>query len=369
MGFSVLASSGAEGERWRAFVDALPPDVRDLHFLPEYVRVYEKSQQVTGYLACWSGSDGCVIQPFMVRPLNGLPFLAARNLSDRYFDLSSPYGFGGPLATTSSPAVQARLFEGFDRSFAEYCRAQGFASEFCCLHPLLSNHRLAARSDSIAVRCEKSVAVIDLTMDERELWRRMSRGHKSSVNKARRNGVRITQVTPDESNLRAFSRLYFATMERHHAAQKWYFPDTHFEDCVRELTSRRVALFFAEVGGTVAAASLVLHEGDIAYYHYGASAGEYSSLRPSTYLMFETALWAKRAGKLCYHLGGGLTGASNDTLMQFKSGFNSDLTPLYVYGRVHDQSIYRALCDLKREYEAATGDQIADPGYFPLYRR
>src|SRR5688572_28053408 len=124
MEFSVLKSTGADGERWRVLSERLPPRLRDLHFLPEYVRIYEKSQRIAGYLACLNSDDGYVIQPFVVRPLNGLSFLAARNLPDQYYDIASPYGFGGPVASALSPMAEKGLFKEFDRRFTDYCRTQ-----------------------------------------------------------------------------------------------------------------------------------------------------------------------------------------------------------------------------------------------------
>ncbi len=169
------------------------------------------------------------------------------------------------------------------------------------------------------------------------------------------------------ANLAVFSRLYFATMDRHHAEQKWYFQDTHFADCVDKLTPHRAALFFAEAGGEVAAGGLVLHDENTAY-HYAGSDERYFSLRPTNCLVYETILWAKRAGKLCYHLGGGLTDAANDMLPLFKTGFGPDTKPLYVYGRIHDDSVYKTLCELKRAHRKGRRFSGDESGLFSTRR-
>lgn len=369
MEFKVLTTSGADGDCWRGLVNRLDPAMRDLHFLPGYARIYEKCHGFEGRLACYGDGDSYVIQPFMVRTLNSLPFLAAQGAQEPFRDIASPYGYGGPLARAPSPAAAMRLFEKFDRHFTAYCRNRKFASEFCCLHPLLENHELAVHSPTIEIRFEKPIVSIDLTQDEAELRRQLSRGHKSGINRARRGGVRIVQVPPDASNLALLARLYFATMDRHDAAQKWYFPSAHFSDCVAELGQAQVALFFAEAGAEVAAACLILHDSNVAYFHYGGSDERHLPLRPVNYLMHEITLWAKRAGKLCYHLGGGVTGAPEDGLLQFKSGFSPERKPLYVYGRVHDEAAYQTLCDYKREHESAVGARMTVRDYFPLYRR
>ncbi|MEO8441105.1 MAG: peptidoglycan bridge formation glycyltransferase FemA/FemB family protein [Betaproteobacteria bacterium] len=369
MKFTVLETGGADGGRWRALVERLEPRWRDLHYLPEYASIYERAYGYRARLAWFGDDDQYVIQPFAVRPLDGLPFLAAAGVKGRYFDIASIYGYGGPAWRAPSPAAADELFDGFDRDFTEYCRIEKFASEFCCLHPILENQTIVARAASIEPRFEKPIVAIDLSPGEEVLWRNLSKGHRSGISKARRSGVKISQVPVDARNLAVFSRLYFATMDRHHAEQKWYFRDTHFTDCVDSLTPHRVALFFAEADGGVAAAGLVLHDENTAYYHYAGSDERYFSLRPTNCLVYETMLWAKRAGKLCYHLGGGLTDATNDMLPLFKTGFGPDTKPLYVYGRVHDDSVYKTLCDLKRAHETTAGSAVTNPDYFPFYRR
>lgn len=228
---------------------------------------------------------------------------------------------------------------------------------------------MAASSPSIAPLIEKSVVVIDLRYDERALWGQLNRGKKSGINKARRSGVTIRQVAPEPVNLQLFSRLYRATMERHNAAPKWFFETSHFADCVAELGEPKTALFFAEVAEEVAAAVLVLLDETVAYYHYAGSDARYSALRPANLLVYETALWAKRMGRLCYHLGGGLTAGTEDTLTRFKSGFSPEARPLYVYGRIHDETTYRALCEFKREHEKKAAAPVIEQDYFPFYRR
>jgi hypothetical protein len=366
MEFTVLKAHGADAERWLRLVERLEPLYRDIHFLPQYLRIYEQSQGVSPRLAYYGDGESYVIQPYVVRPLTRLPFIEQAGL--QCSDIASVYGYGGPVWRAHADAAES-LFASFDCHFREHCKVEQYASEFCCLHPLLANRAMAATSSSIAPTMEKSVVVIDLRLDEGALWSQLNRGKKSGVNKARRSGVTIRQVEPDAANLKCFSSLYRATMARHNAAPKWHFEPPHFAACVSELGETRTALFFAETGGDVAAAALVLLGETVAYYHYAGSDSRYSALRPANLLVYETALWAKRLGRLCYHLGGGLSANTEDTLARFKSGFSPEARPLYVYGRIHDETTYNVLCELKREHEKKTAATVIEPNYFPFYRR
>jgi len=251
----------------------------------------------------------------------------------------------------------------------DWCASRHIASEFCSLHPLLDNLDLVAGWRDVAARPEKRVAWIDLTHDEAALWRAVHRGHRSSIQRARREGVAIERVPPDAVHFGEFERLYDLTMRRRQAAQRWRFPAGYFRDCARLLGAERVALFFARSGSAVASAYFLLHDEGIAYYHFGGSDDASFELRPNNLLLYETALWAKRAGKRAYHLGEGVTAADDDSLLRFKSGFGSAHATLYTYGRVHDRSAFERLCELKLRHERATLGRVLETGYFPLYRR
>lgn len=369
MEFRVLTAGSEHRKLWSGLVHRLPAERRDLHFLPEYGLIYHDAYGHEPRLACLEDADNFVIQPFVKRSLNQLPFLLDQGITEPYFDIANAYGYGGPLCldpdATGSPALLAR----FNDSFSAWCAEQHIASEFCCPHPLLRNHQLVAGWPGVKALPQKPVAYLDLTLAEDELWRAVNRGHRSSIQRARKAGVRIERVAANASNLADFERLYASTMDRHQAAGRWYFPANYFHSCVERLGPDRTSLFLASSGNTVASAHLLLHDFGVAYYHFGGSDDAFFSLRPNNLLLYETALWAKRSAHRIYHLGGGVTSSSNDNLLRFKSGFGGSAVPLYTYGRIHDKATYDRLCELKLGHERAARNPAAPADYFPLYRR
>jgi len=260
------------------------------------------------------------------------------------------------------------LFQDFDPRFKEYCLRKRIASEFVSLHPLLGNRKYIPDDSTLRPCRQKEVVFLDLSLSTDEIWLEINRGHRSSINKARKNGVRIEKVEPTAENLETFKKLYYQTMKRTRAAEKWYFPQEYFSHCFECLGKDRASLFLAFVDDMPASAYLVLHAFSTAYYHFGGSDEQYYEHRPNNLLMFETALWAKRAGFSRYHLGGGVTSSPEDSLFRFKSGFSKSAATLYTYQRVHDEEIYNYLCQLKKQYEVSINDENQSD-YFPLYRR
>ena len=101
MGFEVLSAEGESSRRWTALVNNLPVQRRDIHFLPEYGRIYRDSYGYEPLLAVYSHSDQYIIQPLVRRPLGGLPFLAGATDAAAYWDIANPYGYGGPVSSAA----------------------------------------------------------------------------------------------------------------------------------------------------------------------------------------------------------------------------------------------------------------------------
>ncbi len=369
MQFSLLSMSAEESDRWSSYVRKLEPEDRDIHFLPEYGRIYQKTYGYEPYLACYEDGEDFVIQPFVKRPLDGLPFLRGHGTGERYVDISNAYGHGGPLCRCDDPDRARRLLREYDRYFRAYCVENKIASEFTSLHPLLDKQRVLLDLNLVSATRQKEIVYVDLAVPEEEIWGGLRKGHKSSVKKARKSGVSVGKVEPTSENLGILNRLYYDTMERNRAADRWYFPKEYFADCCEQLGKERVSLFVAYVGSVPAAACILMHAFDTVYYHFSGSDERFFGLCTNNLMVYEAILWAKQKGYKRFFLGGGVSSSSQDSLFIFKSGFSEKRASLYTYGRVHHSQTYEYLCSLKRAHEKATLGSELKSDYFPLYRR
>ena len=175
MGFEVLSAEGEGSQRWTALVNNLPVQRRDIHFLPEYGRIYRDSYGFEPLLAVYSHGDQYIIQPLVRRPLSRLPFLAHAADAAAYWDIANPYGYGGPLSSADDPAVGYTLYQRFAEAFAAWCDAENLASEFASLHPFMEDHQRRLIGETFTLRHEKDVVLIDLSQGDESVCRRQSR--------------------------------------------------------------------------------------------------------------------------------------------------------------------------------------------------
>lgn len=370
--YSALATSDPA---WAGLLRRLPPAQADVHFLPGYARIYERTYGVEAGLSVWSEGEHFAAMPFILRPLDALPFLKEQGRMG-FLDAATPYGYGGPVFRAEGPEHARELVARLDRAHLEHLAGRGAATEFLCLHPLLANHE-PLLALGLPAEPRKRVAVADLLPDEAALWAGLNRGNKSSINKARRAGVRVERAEPTPELLALFESMYRATMARQGAAERWLFPDGYFARCAEELGPGCLFFLARTADGRAASCFQVLLHGPTAYYHFAGTDEAFFHLRPNNLLMWEVMLACKALGCAALHLGGGVSEDEGDSLMRYKLGFTRRTEVLHTLGRVVRADVYEELCGLKRGHERRTLgpeqaralDASPGGGYFPLYRR
>ncbi len=362
---SFFSTSGEDLIKWQNIIRKFSDEEMDIHFTPEYSRIYELTYGQKSFLAFFGDERDFIISVFMRSTINNLPFLMNHRELPSFFDIESVYGYGGPLAkfTSTNTDTKKSLYSDYLKEFHNYCSENNIVDEYIRFHPLLQNHVQYGEYGGGDLFEVKPIVYLDLRKSNEKLWSEMCRGHRSSVNKARRLGVKISVNDPDKLNLEIFQTLYNETMDRHEADEIWQLTPEYFNNCVNCLGKEHVKIINAEYEDRVIASYFIIHGYQTAYYHFGGSREEVFSLRANNLLLFEIALWAKSEGYRWFHLGGGIK--PDDGVYRFKSGFSATTVPLFSAKTIHIPQTYEYLCQLR---EDSSYRKKSNPQYFPAYK-
>jgi hypothetical protein len=279
-------------------------------------------------------------------------------------DAISPYGYPGPLLKvgSSQPDREGFLDEAIS-SMKREMAGQGVCSAFVRLHPLLTSFQESLARHGELVRHGETV-VIDLSLSDEELWRQTRKGHKSEINKLKREGFSAEMDSP-WTYLPTFVRLYNETMERVRAEDYYFFNEDYFLG-LRDALADHMHLCVVKDGDDLAAGSLFVECCGIVQYHLSASSAVHSRL-PATKLIIDfVRSWAKKRDNKLFHLGGGVGGKA-DSLFAFKAGFSKRRATFATWRLVFDQGVYDAAC---QAWQTCTGTlPNGSDGFFPAYRK
>lgn len=341
-----------EKEKWNEEVKSM--DNRDVYYFVDYCCLYQMLGDGDPYLFVYEEDEGKrkIIYPFLKRPIK------SGFLSERYFDITTPFGYGGPLSNSSDRA----FIRTFREMFNAFCQEEKIVTEFIRFHPLLRNEDIM--QPFVNVQFVRDMVFIDLRKEPEDIFRSMSKSNRNRVRKARKEGLFHKVLETDEAliHLDHFVAMYYETMDRNDASRHFYYPKEYFVRLLTDLAPqvKMAAVFYKE---KMVTADLILCEGDFIHCHVNAGDPDYFSMGANALLNCETALWGRRHGYQYVYLGGGYT--DGDSLFTFKRRFNpTGIIPYYIGTKVHHQPVYRELVHLWKKH-----NKELNTSFFPLYRQ
>jgi hypothetical protein len=314
------------------------------------------AQQEGGRAVAFLAQEGLhhFFVPLVFRPLP-VEFALAESLQDAI----SPYGYGGPLANTEDAAFLSAAVDALVAGLRE----RGVVSAFVRLHPLLPLARAPLEAGGMVVSTGETVA-IDLTLSPEELWRQTRSGHRSEINKMRRNGY-VPEMVSVQEYLPTFEMIYAQTMQRVGATEQYLFPHDYFLG-LHEALGERLHLCVVRIEGEIACAALFSECCGIVQYHLSGVRNEFVSYHPAKILLDYVRGWAKARGNRLLHMGGGV-GGRRDSLFEFKAGFSELYVPFYTWRVIADPVLYALLVRAWRCRSQAEVESLE--GFFPAYRK
>lgn len=335
-------------EEWDAIVRSF--EDYDVYSLSGYVKAFQIHGDGLPMLFYYEGKNIRGINVVMKRDVATDPHLAGKVEKDEWFDIITPYGYGGWLIEGEGDMAP------LDKVYTQYCREKNIVCEFVRYHPMWDN----------AYRMEQMYQVIylghtiamDLT-DEETIWSNIISKNRNMIRKAEKNGIVILKGR-DLEYFMAFKEMYNATMNKD-AAEDYYFFDDPFYESIRNDLCDNAVVFLATYEERPIAGSIMIYANGRLNYHFSGSDIKYRSLAPTNLILYEAAKWGSENGMKSLHLGGGL-GSQEDSLYKFKKAFYKGEPRQFAIGKKKF---------LPEKYDELNTCRAGDPGssFFPEYRR
>jgi len=319
----------------------------DVYYSQEYVSLFAEAQNGAPEAVYYEDEDGRVFYPYIKRKIE---------LMEGYFDIITPYGYGGPVLE-GKPCV----IKGFYNEFREHCLNNNIVTETIGLHPLIKNDEYIR--NVMDVDLIRKTTAVDLTSSLEEIRINYSSNNKRNIKRAKKEGVTVF-VSSSNGDIETFIDLYKETMNRNKASSFYYFNPSYFYRQMEETELSKPYLLLAQYNGEIIGGVLIIIGKEYAHYHLGASKTEYLSLRPNN-LLFDTMIeFCKSFGLKVLHLGGGYV--DNDSLFKFKTSFTNNLTFHYFLGKniIDDKRYIELTLKVKNDNQF---DNKRD--FFPIYRK
>ena len=335
-----------QAEQWDLVVKSFRE--YDVYWLSGYVKGFQIHGDGEPLLFFFEDGQTRGINVVMKRDIADEKFFAGKIPKKKYYDFSTPYGYGGWI-------IEGTETEELFAAYESWCFKNSIISEFVRFHPMLKNHKVCKSFYEVIQLGE--VIHIDLTSPT-VIRDNMIRECRNRIRKAENNGILIYNGQSQEI-YETFRKIYNCTMDAVNADQ-YYYLDEKFCQSVLEDLSGNAQVFYAVKDNIVIAASIILTANGRMNYHFSGRLQEFSRWAPMDLLLYKVALWGYANDYKTFYLGGGV-GSKEDGLIKFKRKFyKGKSNRFYIGEKIYDKDKYFELLSLR--------DNIVDSGFFPKYR-
>lgn len=319
----------------------------DLYFDENYGKLYEKIENGKAEIFKFECDDGIISNQFI-----------KRNIPDNkeYFDIITPYGYGGPVINELA-GNKERLLEEYEKSFSNYCKENKVVSEFVRFHPIVKNYLDFEKMYNAKYMRKTLITKLD---EENVIQNQFSKSTRKNIRQVLNKGITY-RITEKPTNLEVFKKVYYSTMDRNNATDYYYFDDEYFNNILKFYKDNIILIEAIYEDKTIASGLYFIYN-KIIHIHLSGTLSEYLYLSPAYILRYGITLWGIENKYKLIHHGGGRSNSENDSLYLFKRNFARIYdTDFYIGRKIWNEQVYKELCKMK--------DVDENEEFFPAYRK
>ena len=311
-------------EKWNDYLELFPSDYVDIYYREEYVKLYSSNIDKALCIVCTSG-DKIALMPFLRRTIY------------EYYDFETAYGYSGPIFNDRDEKWINDSLGAMQKCFKD----NGYICGFIRFHPLLCNAKICC--EYINVLYDRRTIEVSTVPSKEDIWsNQITSKNRNMIRKAEKNGLKYTADSNYES-IKDFIGLYEKTMTRLDAEVFYYFDNNYYSNFVKYIADSGF-LGVVRLKDKIVGAALFMQSGKYGHYHLAGSDRDYASLGINNFLLWNTIIEMKNRGVEQFHLGGGTSDDSNDSLLKFKKTFSRTEKEFYIGKWIFDESVYNQIC-------------------------
>jgi len=323
-----------------------------IYYSYEYLIYYENEHHKLKYFLLEEDGIPIILMPFYIRDITS-------NLEDNYnyFDVITPYGYGGPLFDLKYTDVLAFFWKKAD----EWYKNNNVISEFVRFS--LTENYVGYTGELVHTLTNIKGTIFS---DQDKQWKNFVPKVRNNYRMALKSDLTFSSICGEkiiEKDIIDFHKIYIETMERNNADERYFFKLDYFKNLIFQNIDNFSIIFVSKEGVRISTELLICWS-DTIYAFLGGTKEEFFKYRPNDFLRVEVIKWASEKNIAFYVLGGGMV--DNDGLFKNKKAlFPKDNNPIFYTGRkILNQKVYNELTK-----KHANSLEIDESSFFPKYRQ
>ncbi|QXP55256.1 GNAT family N-acetyltransferase [Cellulophaga sp. HaHa_2_95] len=319
----------------------------NIYYNYEYMAYYENNLERLSYFILKKEGVPIIIMPFFIRQID-----SNIEFSNTFYDVVTPYGYGGPLFNEEFKNYLGYFWKKVDAWYSQ----NNIVSEFV-------RFSLRQNSENYTGNLEQTLTNVRglILEDQEKQWQNFVPKVRNNFRTAEKNNLAFVAKIGSNISLNdisEFHSVYIDTMKRNNASEIYFFSLEYFQNLIFS-NAQNFSIVFTEKDGVVISTELIIFWKDTMYAFLGGTRGDYFHLRPNDFLRVNIIKLASELKFKYYVLGGGRV--DGDGLYKSKkSFFPKDEDPIFYTGRKIINSLVYS--QLTQEHTSI------NTSFFPAYR-
>lgn|SRR5699024_5023228 len=322
----------------------------DIYFTKEYAKVNELIENGEAKFFEIKSKNGHITHSAIKREIQ------TKIGGEKYYDLITPYGYGGPIIHDYSNKQQ--LIKEFNECFGIYCNNNNIVSEFVRFHPVFQNYQ--EMKDVYDVTYMRQTVGTDFKKFEDTFQNEFSRTARTKVRKRLRDDRFSFHIDRGFENVEDFVDIYNQTMDRHNASHFYYFNKEYFY-ALKDKLQKNVLTISVKFEDEIIAMGLYFLSGNVIHDHLNGTNPDFLEYSPAYLLKYASMKWGVENGYSLIHYGGGVSNTEDDPVLHFKKRFSKHTEfEFHIGKKIWNNEVYERLCESR-------GVDV-NGSFFPAYR-
>lgn len=317
--------------KWQNLISSFHTDFQDIYFKPEFLLMCskEKSEPLMYF---YEEGNNFWCYSFLKNQIDN-NLIHCEN--DSFYDIETPYGYGGPLSNSNEP----KFLKNAQHNFFEWCNTNNIVAEFVRFHPIIKNQKYYNNLDSV----ELNRLTISYSFQDRESINvNYDSKTRNMIKNFKKNNLNCI-VTKSFHRYCQFVDLYKKIIADKDTSKFYLFGDKYFSLLYDVLCKNGWLICIENESDEFIGGSIFLQGKQFSHYHLSATerTREYSGINN---VILDLAInKAKESNLKSIHLGGGNSSSPNDTLFKFKEKMGNTKNEFYIGRKIYNKNIYQLI--------------------------
>ncbi len=323
-------------DKWLELINSKDFADLDIYYLPDYINLYTNKFN-DGLIFYYTEDEKKWFIPFLKKKIK-----INNKVFNEYYDLETPYGYGGPVSNSKDKKFLTKA----TNSFLMWCKSEKVTNLIIKFHPILKNEVFFMDKDFILDRETLEIDLSNKTSSYEKLFHSMV---KRNLNRSTREKV-IIKTENSQNIISKIKEIYIQKMKSLKAQEFYFFDDDYFYKLMN-IVMKNGWCITAYADTDLLGFAIFLNYNKKSTYHLSATRVTRKYPGVTNSLINKAFELAKLENFDSINLGGGRTNSKDDGLFKFKLRMSNKKNDFFIYKKVLNEKAYETILNYwKNEY-------------------